>query len=218
VLANWGDSVSPGDRTCGDVDVDGTINSGDLNVVRAYWGNGTPPGRAASGSSSSLARPPVTIDDVDNSSQRSLSGYVTQDLLFEAVQDWLSAELRLELTSGRLYQDRYGSDLTPSEALIDAHPTVEYDTYLSANGRENATLTIGGAVDLGGSAGLTMNETSIDAAWFGTSDTDIGDVLLSRVTISDDAVGIWSLLVSDVGGGSYLVSGTISKGVMRLTI
>ncbi len=43
LLANWGDTVTPGDLTHGDGSGDGQINTDDLTLVQAHWSNGTPP-------------------------------------------------------------------------------------------------------------------------------------------------------------------------------
>ncbi len=44
LLANWGDSVTPGSLIDGDANNDGLVNSLDLAIVQGNWGNGVAPG------------------------------------------------------------------------------------------------------------------------------------------------------------------------------
>jgi hypothetical protein len=205
VRANWGSQVTPGDLSVGDVFPDGVISGDDLDAVRDNWGAGTPPQRGAGGRG---GESPIRIETIDNP----LDGYITHDLLFAVVENWLSAELKLDLTRGSLYQDRDGGDTTPHPGLLAERSTVVYDTYLSG-GSANADVTVfGGAVDLGGSSEFVMTENEIDATWFSTSKTDARLLQLARLTFSGDAVGTWSMRVSDSIGAVHFVSGTILDG------
>jgi hypothetical protein len=121
---------------------------------------------------------------VDNSS--ALTGYKTYDIQVTTGRDWFGSELLIELTGGSIYQDAAGSERAPNPNLLSAYPTLEFDSYLSANGHDLSQL--GRASEIGGDV-MQFDNTGIDIAWFDLADDDIGTFVIGRITISDDAAG-----------------------------
>jgi len=144
------------------------------------------------------------------------SGFVTSDLAVNASTDWLAANLVLNLTSGSIYQDAILSGFgPPSSALVNAIPSTRFDTYVtgSAGLAGGAPSSAGGAVDLGGSPVSAFDTSKINLNWFTTSTTDIGQFTIGRITLSDDAVGTFSLRLDSLQQtGPFLLSGTIENG------
>ncbi len=149
--------------------------------------------------------------DVDNSSE--LTGYVTQDVVFDTDTDWLSAEMFLWLESGTIYQDSAGGDQFTASSRSWT-PSVEFDTYI---GGGKSVSSLGGATSLGGPATSQFDESALNIAWFGLSTTDIGAVEMARVTLSDDASGAWAVLAYSMEG-AFLVEGVIQDGVMLFVL
>jgi FG-GAP-like repeat len=135
---------------------------------------------------------------VDNTSE--LTGYTTADLQVTTDSDWTGAALLLDLTQGSIYQDANGGDTAPSAALFGAFPTLEFDTYVAANG--NSVNLIGAAGDVGGDA-YQFDTEQLDLTWIDLSTDDTGTINIGRVTLSDDAVGTWSLKLVNADGETY---------------
>ncbi len=155
----------------------------------------------------------VSLDliPIDNSEQ--LTGYRSFDLQMNApVSDWTSSALLLKLSAGSIYQDAMGGDgPTPSE-FFSFVPTVEFDTYVGVPGGGIA----GGAGDLEGGGVFEFSTERLSATFFNTANTDIGRFSIGRVTLSDDAVGSWSLLTTTVDKHRFTHTGSIAKGVIEI--
>ena len=153
---------------------------------------------------------------VDNSAV--LTGYVTQDMNLSTDSDWLSAQLLIVLDSGSVYHDTlFGGHFTtnpPTPDQITFQPTLEFETYLTSG--ENVDTSIasisGGAVDLGGQITETFDETGIVIGWSTNATDDIGDLMLARITLSDDANGTWKVRVSNLNDGPILPLGPVVNG------
>ena len=135
---------------------------------------------------------------VDNTDQ--LTGYTTADLQVSTDTDWLSAALLLELNQGSIYQDPNGSNTEPNSALFGIAPTLEFDSYVAANGHN--VLIAGGAGDVYGDT-LQFDESQLDISWLDTATDDTGTINLARITLSDDAAGTWSLKLTNAGGETF---------------
>lgn len=120
------------------------------------------------------------------------AGFVTQDLVVDTDVDWLAANLIVTLAAGSIYQDPVVAGIgPPSSLLVGLVPSTRWDTYVMGSGGldAGAPSSAGGAVDLGGDATATFNESHIDLNWFTVSANDVGNFRLGRFTFSDDAVG-----------------------------
>ena len=138
---------------------------------------------------------------VDNTSE--LTGYTTADLQVTTTSDWTGAALLLELTQGSIYQDGAGGNTQPSSGLINAVPSVEFDTYVAAN--DNSVIVAGGAGDVGGN-GLQFDTSELDITWVDTATNDTGTINIGRISLSDDAVGTWSLQLINADGDIYTMT------------
>ncbi len=128
-----------------------------------------------------------------------LSGFSTYDLQVTTATgaDWVSSALLIELTQGSIYQDLAGTERAPNPLLLNEFPSLEFDTYLTANGNP---LVIGDrAVTLGGNK-LQFDTTEIDITWAGFTSNDIGTLVIGRVTLSDDAAGSIGVMAKDSSG------------------
>ncbi len=144
---------------------------------------------------------------VDNSA--ALSGYNTYDLEVTTDSDWSFASLLIELSGGSIYQDSAGGDRAPNPTLFSEFPTVEFDTYVAANGHSLSIL--GNAAEIGGDS-LQFDSQEIDITWFDLNKSDTGTVVIGRFTLSDDAVGGLGLKVLDTGSGEFATWDTFTSG------
>ncbi len=136
------------------------------------------------------------VNAIDNSP---LVDFVTQDLMVTTTvgDDWGTAQLLTTLTAGSIYQDSNGSDFAPNPLLFTNFPELEFDTYLDGNGQQPSIA--GQAVDLGGDV-QEFSENHIDITWFNTSQTDFDTFGIGRFTLTDDAVGTWSIMLTSTSG------------------
>jgi hypothetical protein len=111
-----------------------------------------------------------------------------------------------------MYQDP-GGDNEPLRSPL----STEFDTYV---GLPNSFVA-GAAGDLerpGHRPGAVEFSTSkLSVSFYNLEKNDTGNVRLGRITLSDDAVGTWSMF-SGVGGGriTFLNTGSISSGIMAI--
>ena len=154
----------------------------------------------------------ILTDGEDN--RLSVDGYVTQDLLVNTGLDWGTAQILATLDTGEIYQNPEGGDFAPNPALFDTFPDLKYDSYLDGNGSPPSIA--GAAVTLGGDVQAFNNE-HIDITWYNTSLTDIGNGLsLGRFTLSEDATGTWSMMISTDGNFFVSYQGMIENGEFDL--
>jgi FG-GAP-like repeat/FG-GAP repeat len=158
--------------------------------------------------------------EVDNSAV--LTGYRTFDLEVTTGRDWTASALLIELTQGSIYQDAAGGERAPNPFLFGATPTLEFDTYVSANG--NSTSIAGAAGDVGGDT-LQFDTSEIDIAWFDSAQNDFGTIVIGRFTLSDDAAGDVSVLMTEgrlaskeKPGEPYFARGSITGGDLSTVV
>ncbi len=163
--------------------------------------------------SASVANAALTAAFVDVDNTSALSGFVTQDLMVTTDNDWGTASMLVTLTNGTIYQDPNGSDFVPNPLLFPSFPALEFDSYLDANGQQPNIA--GQAVDLGGDV-QEFSGTHIDIAWFNTTLNDTGTFGIGRFTLSDDAVGDWSMAITSFGGFRADFQGQINNGAFDL--
>ncbi len=115
--------------------------------------------------------------------------------------DWTGAVLKIDLTSGSIYNDA-GFDADGNQsALWGFVPALQWDSYVGISGDGSAGIA-GGAGDLGGGP-LNIGGPGVDAVsvtWFNTATNDTGPVQIANITASDDAVGTWQLIGAFAGG------------------
>lgn len=204
VLANWNLNVPPGDPRA-DPSGDGFVGIDDLNEVLANWNCGIPPVPG------SLSQVSSSIVSVNNSS--ALTGYETQDLKVNTVDDWTTASMVLELTNGSIYQDTAGGNTAPNPALFSFVPSVEFDTYVA--GGPSAAIIAGSGGDAGGGSELQFDDERLDVSWSNNTSGDTGDIQIARVTLTDDADGTFTLVVTQADDATnHTYTGTITDGIM----
>ena len=159
----------------------------------------------------------ITLDvvNVDNSSAPELNGYVTLDLVATTDSDWLSAQMIVTLDApGGFYQDPLGNTnpQSPNPAFFPLAPSLEFDTYVS-NGVLGESVSLTGAVDLGGPANEVFDADHLSILWYTTDTDDIGELTLARLSLAETAVGTWTFIAtaSPQGGPRLEVSGIIPE-------
>jgi hypothetical protein len=155
----------------------------------------------------------VSLDliPIDNSEQ--LTGYRSFDLqLNNPISDWTASALLLELSAGSIYQAPLGGDGPTPWDFFSFVPELEFDTYVGVPGGSIA----GGAGDIEGGEGFEFSTERLSATFFNTANTDIGRFSIGRVTLSDDAVGNWSLISTTVDKYRMIHTGSIAKGVVEI--
>ncbi len=125
--------------------------------------------------------------------------------------DWTGAVLRIDLTSGSVYQNASGGNAAPSSAFIGFVPELKFDTYVGIIDDPSAGIA-GGAGDLGGGP-LSLDAPQISVTWFNTNTTDTGQVQAGNITLSHDATGTISLITS-FANSQTLQTGVIESGLI----
>ena len=113
--------------------------------------------------------------------------------------DWTGGVLRIDLTSGSVYNSAPDSN-GPQAAFwgVPGFETLEWDTWFGVPG-DGTNGIAGGAGDLGGGP-LSVSRQTISVTWFNTKTTDTGLLRVGNVTLSDDAVGTFSMILSFADG------------------
>ena len=209
VLGSWGASF-PSDLRA-DPSGDNFVGYADLDTVLGNWGGVIGPEPTVGIS--------VSVVPVDNSSASELAGYVTQDLVVTTDTDWMSAQMIVTLDApGGFYQDALGSGNPHHPAVIPWPPldsSVWYDTHVS-NGVIGESVSVMGAVDLGGPPVPIFDADHASIHWFTTDADDIGTLALARLSIADTANGTWQFIAtsSPAGGPMVQIGGPVIDGVL----
>jgi hypothetical protein len=161
----------------------------------------------------SNARAALTAEFVNAIDNSPLVGFVTQDLMVTTTTDWGTAQILATLTAGTIYQDPNGNDFKPNPLLFPNFPALEFDTYLDGNGQQPGIA--GQAVDLGGDV-QEFSANHLDITWYNTTLNDTGTFSIGRFTLSDDAVGSWTMMITSVGGFQANYQGLIDNGEFDL--
>jgi len=156
----------------------------------------------------------ISLDFVPVDNSALLTGYNTFDLQMNSPDsDWTAAVMLLETTAGSIYQHTPGVDGIQFPAALPyfypGEPAIVFDTYVIGN-------VLGGGGDLDGSTGYAFDTGRLDVSWYNNNHTNIGSFPISRITLSDDAVGTWSLLSITADKQRLTLVGTISQGVMAI--
>ncbi len=151
----------------------------------------------------------VTASFVDVNNTAALSNYETSDIEVMTTTDWESASLVVNLSQGTIYQDASGGIAAPNPALFAGTPSLEFDT--SVGGDRGSVSITGRPVDLD-QDNFHFDSDRLSIAWANTNNADIGTFDVARITLSDDAVGSWSLFLEAADRGYRSMSGSIAAG------
>ncbi len=130
--------------------------------------------------------------------------------------DWNSAELLMELTAGSIYNDPDFDSLEQQAGFWGVFPQLEFDSWVGLPGDGTGTV-FGGAIDLGDPGPAVIADQKASVTWFNTDITNTGPIRVANMTLSDDAQGIWTVLVGFSGQILLTESGWVVNGVMQLT-
>lgn len=127
--------------------------------------------------------------------------------------DWTGGVLRVDLTSGSVYNGAPDSN-GPQSAFwgVPGFEKLEWDTWFGVPG-DGTNGIAGGAGDLGGGS-LSVSGQTISVTWFNTTTTDTGPTRVGNVSLTDDATGTWSMILAFEGGALVRTDGTVEGGVL----
>jgi PEP-CTERM motif-containing protein len=150
------------------------------------------------GASASAATSSLEID-----TNNTIPGTTAYKLLADGEgDDWTGAVLKIDLTAGSVYNHPNPlSNDQPQPLLWPIDPTLQWDSYVGIPGDGSPGIA-GGASDLGGGP-LNIGGTGVDAVsvtWFNTDISNTGPIQIGNITVTNDAVGTWSMIVSFAGG------------------
>lgn len=153
--------------------------------------------------------PPLSFDNL-----------VTTDISVDFDGVLSGQQLLVELDTGEVFNHPFGSNTAPNEAFIPFFPGLPYDTFVtiggSTSGTSESTLVVGGAVNIGGAPPASFGPDTLNVTWApspGVVVEDETDYLVSRVTLTDNATGRWTLFSNVLGPDVPLVmSGRIVNG------
>ena len=130
--------------------------------------------------------------------------------------DWTGAVLKIDLTSGSIYNDPTADSLQTQGTFWGFLPELQWDSAVGI-AFDGSTGIAGGAGDLGGGP-HRLGGTGVDAAsitWFNTSTNDTSAVQIANVTMTNDAFGTWQLITSFANGpirsGGIIINGRIPE-------
>ena len=125
--------------------------------------------------------------------------------------DWTSAFLVIDLTTGTTYQNASGDNGAPSSAFIGFVPELEFDTYVGIIDDGTGGIA-GGSAAIGGPP-VSLDAPQINITWFNNDTTNTGPVQIANITFSPDATGTWELITA-FAGGQLQSSGTVVNGTI----
>ena len=125
--------------------------------------------------------------------------------------DWTGGVLRIDLTSGSVYNGAPDSN-GPQSAFwgVPGFEKLEWDTWFGVPG-DGTNGIAGGAGDLGGGP-LSVSGQTISVTWFNTTTTDTGPLRVGNVSLSNDASGTWQMILSFASGVLVQSGGTVEGG------
>lgn len=137
--------------------------------------------------------------------------------------DWFGAVLKIDLTQGSIYNEPLfgatgpgGTGDRTQATLWPFVPALKWDSAVGIPYDGTTSVLITGAGDLGGGP-MNLGGTGVDAAsltWFNAGQDDIHAVQIANITMTDDAVGTWELLVTFERSPLVQIGGTINAGAI----
>ena len=128
--------------------------------------------------------------------------YNVWEMRVTTTTSWAAADLTIFLSQGSMYQDPFGGDyIPPSAATVSAHPNAAYDTYLRTYDPNVAAFP---------TIASTLTANTLDAGWFDPPplDSGPGTHVIAQITLSDNATGTVSGIVTQAGSDEDRFDGT----------
>lgn len=144
----------------------------------------------------------LDFEPVDNSAV--LTGYTTYDMRVTTDTDWTAGAMLLELGAGSLYQHEAGTAEAPHPYLLSLFPELAFDTYVVGT-------TVGGAGDVGGDA-FAFGTNELDVSWYNLTPDEVGTTTVARLTLTDDAAGSMSIMLTAANNEKAEFDVTIAAG------
>ena len=157
---------------------------------------------------------------------------VAQVLNVKTTSDWTAASMVIKLNTGAIIQDRYVAVDPPVEvSSLRIGESEESETAKAARGMflpltaaatgpeafGKAVLVAGGGEHNLGGESLWLDSSRLDLCWYNHSQDDIGWGRIGRFTLSDTAVGTWTLAVMQAQDDRrYVFTGKVIHGRMTL--
>jgi hypothetical protein len=142
-----------------------------------------------------------------------VAGGVAQVLNVNTTSDWTAAAIIIELDAGSMIQDTIFEADSPEETMkLALSPTA------SATGPEGygkAIYAAGSSGYMVGSEKLQLDAQRMDICWYNLSPGDVGWGRIAKLTFSDNAVGRWTLVVTQSEDNQrYYFDGKVVLGRM----
>ena len=113
--------------------------------------------------------------------------------------DWITAAVLMNLSTGSVYNDPSFDADVPQQNFWSTFPDLEFDSWVGVPG-DSTTSILGAAVDLGDDPGdAVIADQKVSAAWFNTDPTNTGPTRIANITLTNDAMGTFSLRASFTG-------------------
>jgi hypothetical protein len=130
--------------------------------------------------------------------------------------DWNSAELLIQLTAGEVYNDPTFDSMTPQQIFWGTIPDLEFDSWVGIPG-DNTGSIFGSAIDLGDTGPAVIADQKVSVTWFNTDITNTGPVRIANISLTDNALGTWSVIAGFSGNVLLSESGWVLNGELVLT-
>ena len=129
--------------------------------------------------------------------------------------DWNSAVMLVELTQGSIYSAPEFDSLQPQQNLWTFVPELEFDSWVGIPG-DGSVAVFGGAGDLGDFGPAVIADQKASVTWFNTDINNTTPTRIASLTISEDAMGTYAVIVGFSGEVLLSESGYVVNGVLRL--
>ncbi len=111
--------------------------------------------------------------------------------------DWTAAAMVLDLDQGSVYNHPTVDSMRPQDFFwsIPGFEILEWDTWVGTVPSGGPGVNDMGPMSAGdlGNFTLSMAGQSISASWGGTGKTETGPTQIANISLTDDAVGTWSI-------------------------
>lgn len=126
--------------------------------------------------------------------------------------DWQSGELLMELTAGSVYNDPDYDELKPQSDAWGTFPDLEFDSWVGIPGDLSGTI-VNGAGDLGDPGPAVIADQKVSVTWYNGRPTDTGVSRIANISLTEDAMGTFTVIAGFSPNIILQKSGWVHKGV-----